>query len=52
VKKLEIVGIVGQMHTWLKSYLNGRTHQVKLGDGISLSINITSGVPQGYLQFL
>jgi len=36
------------MQTWLKSYLNGRTQQVKLGDSVSLSINVTSsGVPQG-----
>jgi len=27
--------------------LNGRTQQVKLGDSVSLPINVTSGVPQG-----
>lgn len=47
IKKLESVGIVGQMETWLKSYLNGRTQKVKLGNSVSLPINITSGVPQG-----
>lgn len=47
VKKLEIVGIVGPMHAWLESYLNGRTQQVKLGDSVLLSINVTSGVSLG-----
>jgi hypothetical protein len=35
------------MQTWLISYLNGRIQQVKLGNSVSLSINVISGVPQG-----
>ena len=37
------------MHTssWFKSYLNGRTQQVKYNDEMSTPCNVSIGVPQG-----
>jgi len=32
---------------WIKSYLDSRTQLVKIGNYISKTINVTSGVPQG-----
>jgi len=32
---------------WIKSYLEGRTQTVKIGNHLSKLINVTSGVPQG-----
>jgi len=34
-------------HTWLASYLSGRTHFVKVDDGVSDTIPVSCGVPQG-----
>jgi len=48
VEKLKCLGVVGQMLSWLKSYLDGRTQQVKLGNFISSAINVTPEVPQGW----
>ncbi len=45
--KLESLGISGQLLSWLKSYLTERTQSVKIGDCLSASCPVLSGVPQG-----
>lgn len=47
ISKLEVLGIRGTLLSWLKSYLAGRTQNVKLKGYISQNIYVTSGVPQG-----
>ncbi len=43
--KLEAIGIGST--NWFRSYLNGRTQKVKIGDTVSESMSITCGVLQG-----
>ncbi len=45
--KLESLGISGQLLSWLKSYLTERTQAVKIGECLSASHPVLSGVPQG-----
>ena len=45
--KLDYYGIIGNLHSWLSSFLYGHSQQV-VADGTKSSIcKITSGVPQG-----
>jgi len=47
VEKLKWYGIDGEVNTWIKSFLSGRSQQVVI-DGVSSgSITVVSGVPQG-----
>ena len=41
------VGVTGRAHNWLRSYLTGRSQQVKLGECLSRKVNLPFGVPQG-----
>ncbi len=43
--KLEAMGIGST--NWFRSYLNGRTQKVKIGNTVSKPMPITCGVPQG-----
>ncbi len=45
--KLESLGISGQLLCWLRSYLTERTQAVKIGECLSASRPVLSGVPQG-----
>lgn len=47
IKKLEYVGIHGDLLRWLESYLHNRTQAVTLKGYISSFIPVPSGVPQG-----
>lgn len=47
VAKLERLGFHGSLLDWLQSYLTGRRMSVKIGDHISQSFPVSSGVPQG-----
>lgn len=47
VAKFKKLGIHGNLLLWLESYLKGRRMSVKLGQHISSSFAVTSGVPQG-----
>ena len=47
LKKLSYYGIRGTVHNWFKSYLTGRTQQVKFNATTSNIKPITSSVPQG-----
>jgi len=37
---------------WIKEFLLGRTHRVRVGGQLSEEVRVTSGVPQGPLLFL
>ena len=41
------VGVTGRAHHWLRSYLTGRSQQVKLGECLSRKVDLPFGVPQG-----
>ena len=41
------VGVTGRVHNWLRSYLTGRSQQVKLGECLSRKVDLPFGVPQG-----
>ncbi len=40
-------GLRDHMHKWFETFLLGRQQCVKVGDGVSSWINVTSGIPQG-----
>ncbi len=47
LQKLDQVRIAGRLHSWIQSFLTKRTGRVKVGEGCSKFIDVTSGVPQG-----
>ncbi len=47
LQKLGQLGIVGRLQSWIQSFLTKRTLRVKVGEGYSKFIDVTSGVPQG-----
>jgi len=47
LKKLTAYGICGGVHSWLKSFLCGRTQRVVFKGNLSSEGSITVGVPQG-----
>src|SRR4029077_14762238 len=40
-------GVSDVAHAWLSSYLSGRTYLVKVDSGVSDTVSVNSGVPQG-----
>lgn len=47
LQKLESYGIDGKILAWIKSFLSNRKQRVRVGNQLSNSVNIISGVPQG-----
>ncbi len=47
LQNLDQLGIAGRPHSWIQSFLTKRTLRVKVGEGYSKFIDVTSGVPQG-----
>ena len=47
LRKLQNVGVTGQLLTWLESYLSDRKARVRIDGTLSQAIEATSGVPQG-----
>ena len=47
LKKLDVYGIRGCLHDWLKSYLSDRTQTTCINNYISKKATISYGVPQG-----
>ena len=45
--KLKSYGIDGKFFLWIQDFLKGREQYVKVGDKISETRNVTSGIPQG-----
>ena len=46
-KKLKFYGFEELSINWFRSFLTGRKQRVKIGDMISVSLDLISGVPQG-----
>lgn len=47
LQKLESIGVRGLAQGWFKSFLTGRTQQVRIEKILSTPQEVTSGVPQG-----
>jgi len=47
IMKLRRCGITGKLLKWLEGYLYGRTQQIIVGNEVSTTIDVTSGVPEG-----
>jgi len=47
ISKLESYNITGDLLYWITAFLSNRTQLVRIGNSLSESIAITSGVPQG-----
>jgi hypothetical protein len=47
IKKLEKIGIMGEMLTWIKKFLTKRTFTVKVGVTLSPTYDQQNGTPQG-----
>ena len=47
LNKLERNGVSGKLHSWIKSFLTGRTQRVSVNTTLSISADVVSGVPQG-----
>ena len=47
IHKLTSYGVSGNLLHWIKSFLTGRTQAVRVGQSVSQTCQITSGVPQG-----
>ncbi len=47
LNKLNELRICGRLHSWIQSFLIKRTLRVKVGVGVSMCIDVTSGVLQG-----
>nr|VZI25225.1 unnamed protein product [Spirometra erinaceieuropaei] len=45
--KLSAIGIREDLLNWIRAFLVGRKQRVCIGDDMSESVNVTSGVPQG-----
>jgi Reverse transcriptase (RNA-dependent DNA polymerase)/Endonuclease-reverse transcriptase len=45
--KLAAKGVAGEVTDWLRDWLTGRTQRVRVGDELSESQDVESGVPQG-----
>ena len=45
--KLEAYGITGGILKWIRSFLEGRTQKVRIGNESSSTSRVTSGIPQG-----
>ena len=45
--KLSSSGVVSWVVFWVREFLVGRTHRVRIGGQISMEVKVTSGVPQG-----
>jgi len=45
--KLQNIGICGKLLCWIAAFLSGRSQSVVVGDSVSNSVPVISGVPQG-----
>ena len=47
IRKLEAYGIGGSLHSWISSFLMGRSQKVSVNGSLSSSKSVLSGIPQG-----
>ena len=47
LQKLELLGVNGKLHTWIKSFLLNRSQRVMVNGHLSEPVLVKSGVPQG-----
>ena len=47
LQKLELLGVNGKLHDWIKSFLLNRTQRVMVNGHLSSPVSVKSGVPQG-----
>ena len=47
LRKIRKKGISGKLHTWIKSFLTGRSQRVSVNTKLSEDAEVISGVPQG-----
>ena len=47
MRKIENFGIIGHVQRWIKSFLQGRRHGVRVGEAVSGWKKVTSGILQG-----
>lgn len=47
IHKLKLLGVCDLLLSWIRSYLTGRTQQVRIKGFISKELKVLSGVPQG-----
>ena len=47
VYKIDKYGLKGNVLGWIENFLSNRTQEVKVGNKLSKSANVTSGIPQG-----
>ena len=47
LSKIESYGISGDLTRWIKAFLSGRSHRVRINGCLSRAHNVTSGIPQG-----
>ena len=47
LENLKACGIVGSVLTWIKAFLSGRMHKIRINDATSTKAEVLSGIPQG-----
>ena len=47
MRKIDNCGITGQVHRWIKSFLQGRRQRVRVREAVSGWTKVTYGIPQG-----
>ena len=47
LSKIESYGISSNLTRWIKPFLSGRSHRVRINGCLSRAHNVTSGIPQG-----
>jgi len=45
--KMKRMGVKGKLFSWITTFLNNRTHKVRVNNVLSKEREVTSGVPQG-----
>ena len=48
--KLQHLGIQGNLLGWIDSFVSDRTFRVKVGDGLSRSVDVVNEMPQGSVR--
>ena len=52
LEKLEVVGVVGEIHNWVKGFLNNKKQRVSIRDTYSQWLQVWSGSVLGPVLFI